>query len=125
MLHPKVWLEHGHKIGGDWTINALRLFSESESTSATRLGVISALIWEFVQVDKYICPILHNQLNLGNNVLYYLLEYGNGFIEQITSKEQGARNSLSLIGDYIIEMIILRQDFEISEDGKRLKVFKI
>ena len=28
-LNPSVWLEHGHKIGEDWTINALRLVSES------------------------------------------------------------------------------------------------
>ena len=38
-LHPKVWLEHGHKIGEDWTINALRIVSESVSTSYVQLGL--------------------------------------------------------------------------------------
>ena len=38
-LHPKIWLEHGHKIGKDWTINTLRLVSESDSTGLARLGV--------------------------------------------------------------------------------------
>ena len=33
-LHPKVWLEHGHKIGEDWTINILRFISESDSTGS-------------------------------------------------------------------------------------------
>ena len=66
-MHPKVWLEHGHKISEDWTLNALRLISESDSTSSVRLGVKEAPIWEFVEIDKYICPILHNQINLGNN----------------------------------------------------------
>ena len=40
-LHPKVWLKNGHKIGEDWTINVLRLVSESYSTSSARLGVTS------------------------------------------------------------------------------------
>ena len=76
-LHPKVWLEHGHKIGEDWTINALRLVSESDCTGPAWLGVKEVPIWEFVEVDKYICPVLHNYINLGNNVWYNLLNYGN------------------------------------------------
>ena len=38
-LHPKVWLKHGYKIGEDWTINTLRLVSESDLTDYVRLGV--------------------------------------------------------------------------------------
>jgi len=33
------------------------------------------------QVDDYIYPILHNQINLGNNVFHNLLDYGNENIE--------------------------------------------
>ena len=38
-LHPKIWLEHRHKIGEDWTINTLGLVSESDLTESARLGV--------------------------------------------------------------------------------------
>ena len=38
-LHPKTWLEYGHTIGEDWTINTLRLVSELYSTGLARLGV--------------------------------------------------------------------------------------
>ena len=38
-LYPKVWLENGHIIGEDWTINTLILVSESDSTGSARLGV--------------------------------------------------------------------------------------
>ena len=38
-LHPKVKLEREHKIGEDWTINGLRLVSESDSTGSIRLAV--------------------------------------------------------------------------------------
>ena len=51
-LHPKVLLEHGHKIGEYWTISALRLVSESNSTNSARLSVKEVPSWEFVEVDK-------------------------------------------------------------------------
>ena len=66
--------------------------SESNSIGSTRLGVKKGPIQEFIGVDTYICPILHNQINLGNNVLYNLLDYGNEFKEKITTKEQVACN---------------------------------
>ena len=77
-----------YTIGEDWTINTLRLVSESDSTGCARLGVEEAPIWHFVEVNKHICPILHNQINLGNNVLYNLLDYGNEFIENISTKNK-------------------------------------
>ena len=43
-LNPKVWLEHGHKIGEDWKINALRLVSESNCIGPARLDVKEAPI---------------------------------------------------------------------------------
>ena len=51
-LHPKVWQEYGHVIAEDWTINALRLVSESDSTRSARLGVKGAPIWEFIELDN-------------------------------------------------------------------------
>ena len=39
-------------------------------------------------------------------------------IESITSKEQVARNSLTVIDTSIKEKSILKQDFNISEEGK-------
>ena len=51
-LNPKVWLEHWYKVGKYWTIHLLRLFSESDLTSSTRLGVKEAPSWKSVEVDK-------------------------------------------------------------------------
>ena len=96
----------------------MRSISESDWTESARLGVKEAPIWKFVEVDKYICPVLHNQTNLGNNVWYNLLNYGNEFIEKLTSTEIISRNSLSLIDASINENSIIRQTFDISEDGK-------
>ena len=49
-----------------------------------------------LKVDKYIFPVLHNHINLGNNVFYNLCDCGNEFIERLTTNEQVARNSSSL-----------------------------
>ena len=64
------------------------------------------------------CTVIHNQINLGNNVLYNLLDYENKFIERLTSKEMIARDSLSVSDASIIKQIIRRHDFDISEDEK-------
>ena len=109
-LHPKVWLQYGHEISEYWTINTLSWLSESDSTGSTRLGVKEAPIWKLVEVDKYFFSILHNQINLG----------GNEYIENISTQQQVTRNSLSGIDASISEKYILRQDLDISDDGKRL-----
>ena len=75
-------------------------------------------IWEFVEVDEYICLVLNNQINLVNNVIYNLLDYGNEFIEKLTSKKIIARNYLLVIDASINETIILWHYSNISEDGK-------
>ena len=54
---------------------------------------------------------------MGNNVLYNLLDCGNEFIENLTSTETIVCNSLSVIDASINKHIILRQDYDISEDG--------
>ena len=58
---------------------------------------------------------------MGNNVLYNLLDYGNEYIENISTKEQVARNSLTRIDASINENILLRQDIDIFEDKTNIK----
>ena len=50
---------------------------QSRGGNADRLGVKEEPCWNFVEVDNYICPTLHNQINLGKNVFHNLLDYGN------------------------------------------------
>ena len=61
---------------------------------------------------------------LGDNILYNLLHYGNEYIEKVSTKEQVARNSLSVIDVSINKQIILRHDFDISQDRKGLNSLK-
>ena len=45
--------------------------------NAESWGVKEEPYCDFVEVDDYICPILHNQINLRNNIFHNLLDYGN------------------------------------------------
>ena len=57
---------------------------QSREKYAESLGVKEESYWDFVEVDNYICRILHNQINLGNNVFHNLLDYGNENIEKLS-----------------------------------------
>ena len=82
------------------------------------------LILDFIQVDKFICPILHNQINLGNNVFHNLVEYGNEYIEKLSVKEDMARNYLLMVHSSINEKVKLGEEFDISEEGTELHSLK-
>ena len=61
---------------------------------------------------------------MGDNLSYNLCDYVNKLIENLTTNEQVARDSLSLIDTSINKRLILRQEFDISEEGKRLTSLK-
>ena len=61
-----------HTIGDEWSIENLKTMYQSGKKNAESLRVKEEPYWDFVEVDNYICPILHNQINLGNNVFHNL-----------------------------------------------------
>ena len=79
---------------------------------------------DFVEVDNYICPILHNQINLGNNIFHNLLDYGNENIEKLSVDEDKAHNSSLMIDSSIDENVNLRDEFGVSDEGKELSSLK-
>ena len=111
-------------MGDEWPIENLKVIFKSGGGNAENLGVKEELCLDFVEVDNYICPILHNQINLGNNVFHNLLDYGNENIESLSIDEDKARNSLLMIDSSIEEMINLRDEFDISNEGKELSSLK-
>ena len=88
------------------------------------LGVKKEPYWDFVEVDNSICPILYNQINLGNNVFHNFLDYGNKNIEKLSVDEDEARNSLLLIDLAIDEKFNLRGENDVSDEGKELSSLK-
>ena len=97
---------------------------KSGKTNAESLGVKEEPYWDFVEIDNYVCPILHNQINLGNNVFHNLLEYGNKNIEKLSVDEDKACNSLLLIDSSIDDKINYRNEFDLFDEGKELSTLK-
>ena len=94
--------------------------------NAESLGVKEEPYWDFVEVDNYICPILHNQINLRNNVFHNLLDYGNANIEKISVDEDKAlknirRNNKTQITN--ISHIIINRGFRIEELSNKREIF--
>ena len=75
-------------------------------------------------MDNFICPLLHNQIHLGNKLFHNLLEYGNEYIKNLSVDEDKDRNSLLLIYLSINETISLREEFNVSDEGKELNTIK-
>ena len=57
-------------------------------------------------------------------MFHNLLDYGNENIESLSVDEDKARNSLLMIDSYIEEMINLRDEFDVSNEGKELSSLK-
>ena len=70
------------------------------------------------------CLILYNQINLGNNIFHNLLDYGNKNIEIFSVDEDKARSSLLMIDSVIDENVNLRDQFDVSDEGKELSSLK-
>ena len=107
-------------MGDEWSIENLEVMFQSGGGNADSLGVKEEPYWDFVEVDNYICSILHNQINLGNNVFHNLSDYVNENIEKLSVDEDKARNSLLLIDSAIDEKVNLRDEFDVSDEGKNL-----
>ena len=71
-------------------------------------------------MDNSICPILHNQINLGNNVFHNLLDYSNTTLKKNSVDKDKARNSLLLIDSAIDEKVDLRDECDVSDERKEL-----
>ena len=119
----KYWKLSNHSMGDEWTVETLKIMSQI-GKNADNLGVKEESYWDFVEVDNFICPIPHNQINLGNNSINNLLGYGNECIEKISVDKYKARNSLLLI-DSSINEIKIREEFNVSDEGKELNSLKI
>ena len=94
--------------------------SRAIKISSFRLGVEEYTYWKFVSVDNFTSPKLHNQINLGINVLCSFLKYGNNKIENTFVEVETVRNSLHVIDSPIDDKIKLRFEFDMFKDGKQL-----
>ena len=111
-------------MSDELTLETLKAMSRSGKKKADSVGVKEEPSWNFVEVDNYSCPILHNQINLSNNFFQNLLDYGNEYIEKLSVDEDLPRNSLLLIDSSTNGQVNLREGFDASDEGKELNSLK-
>ena len=58
-------------------------------------------------------------------MFHILLDYGNEYIENLLVKEDMARNTLMVIDSFVDEKVKLREEFDISEEGKKCIASKV
>ena len=58
-------------------------------------------------------------------MFHILLDYGNEYIENLLVKEDMAQNTLMAIDSSVDEKVKLRDEFDISEEGKKIIVSKV
>ena len=110
-------------MGGEWSIETLKVMFQSGKNLIAKVSKKN-LIGILLKVDNYICPILHNQINLGNNVFHNLLDYGNENIEKLSVDEDKDRNSFLMIDSSIDEKVNLKDEFDVSDKRKELSSLK-
>ena len=82
----KFWKLFNHSMDDEWTIETLKVMSQSGG-NAECLGVKEEPYWDYVEVDNFICPILYNQINLGNSVFHNLSDYGKKILKSYQLKK--------------------------------------
>ena len=97
----------------------MKLISRSDKIGPNTLGVKEDPCWEFVHLDHYILLIHYNVINLGYNILYNLLDYGDDKIDNKSIEEEIVRNLLHLIDSLIVDKVKLKLDFDISVEGEK------
>eukprot|EP00592_Proboscia_alata_P026337 CAMPEP_0194450808 /NCGR_PEP_ID=MMETSP0176-20130528/130941_1 /TAXON_ID=216777 /ORGANISM="Proboscia alata, Strain PI-D3" /LENGTH=135 /DNA_ID=CAMNT_0039278151 /DNA_START=585 /DNA_END=992 /DNA_ORIENTATION=- len=105
-------------------MKSLRAMAESTKTNAERLGVKIKPYLDFIPMSNFVIPVLHSQINLGNDVLYSLLDYAADNIESISSEEQVTRNSYLTIDNSIAQFVTKRNDWDISNEGRQFNFFE-
>ena len=58
-------------------------------------------------------------------MFHILLDYGSEYIENLLVKEDMARNTLMVIDFSVDEKVKLREEFDISEEGKKCIASKV
>ena len=73
--------------------------SKGELTQAR--GVSSMSMWNIIPMKNIIVPVLHIQIGLGNHVLNKLLDFIDSDVENLSTGEKVAHNTLVILNQVV------------------------
>ena len=92
--------------------------------SEPKLGVNKTPYWPFIELIQYVSPLLHCQIEIGNNIFQLLREVINEYIEQYAPGEESIRTSIPTLRQIIADTAQQQNKWDDSPEGLTWKTMK-
>ena len=125
LSHPD-WQQKGYASDGElWTLDKLKKQAEIAKTKdgKERKGVREDPYFD-IPVERFIWPILHTLIGIGNNILKYLVDIVENEIQHIPPKEMQVKRKLKELEDQLEEQREVRDDWDSVNDGYGKELLK-
>ena len=124
LSHPD-WQQKGYASGELWTLDKLKKQAEIAKTKdgKERKGVREDPYFD-IPVERFIWPILHTLIGIGNNILKYLVDIVENEIQHIPPKEMRVKRELKELEDQLEEQREVRDDWDSVNDGYGKELLK-
>ena len=99
---------------------ALGAVAESEP----KLGVNKTPWWPFIELIQYVSPLLHCEIEIGNDIFQLLREVINEYIKQYAPGEESIRTSIPALRQIIADTAQMQNEWDDSTKGLTLKTMK-
>ena len=125
MLGHADWQKHGYTPGELWSLDKLKKQAEiSKTASGTdRMGVLEVPYFD-IPVERYIWPILHTLIGIGNNILKYLVDIVDNEIQLIPAKEIRLKREIKELEEKLAELREVRDDWDSGNEGSGKELLK-
>ena len=85
------------------------------------LGIKQRPWWPFIPLTKYVTPLLHCEIGIGNDLFTMLRNIINEHIETYAPGEEAIRRAIPALKQVIKETTAMRDSWDSLDDGKQLK----
>jgi hypothetical protein len=92
-LKRSEWQWHGHDRGAKWTLQELKRVASSLNNGKTENGVKSCPQLDCVELERFIFPVLHVTLGLGNRLLKHAIDYADKLVKRTPQSLEDVRTN--------------------------------
>lgn len=125
MLSHADWQKYGHDVGEMWSLD--KLIDQAEKSEnlegAARKGVREEPYFD-IPLWRYIWPVLHTLIGVGNDILDYLIDIVESEIQALPAKEIRMKRELRDMEKEDKEMVEARDYFDSKNEGSGTELIK-
>jgi len=123
------WQGLNDAVGAPWTLDLLRAQHVANERPPKATGVAMKGVREIplfdIPVENYIWPILHTLIGIGNNILAYLVDYADNFIQLLPSQQVRLKKDVKILDKKIDEERASIAHFDSANTGSGKEMLKI